>query len=78
MNSEKRKTILNDQKKYGANMYNYKKQLMLWANIISALGIMSFKGIVPKILASSVINKTIVASCVEVSKEACLFMIFTP
>ena len=51
---------------------------MLWANIISALGIMSFKGIVPKILASSVINKTIVASCVEVSKEACLFMIFTP
>ena len=62
---------------------------MVWVNIIKALEIASFKSVYPKILTSSgiclinkyyfsVINKTIVASCLEVSKKACLFMIFTP
>ena len=64
---------------------------MVWVNIIKALGITSFESIYPKILTSSrvrgiglinksyfsVINKTTVASGLEVSKKVCLFMIFT-
>ena len=65
---------------------------MLWTNNLKALGIASFKSIYPEILTSvrvtgirlinksyfSVINKTTVASCLEVSKKACLLMIFIP
>ena len=65
---------------------------MVWVNIIKALGIASCESIYPKILTSnrvrgirlinksyfSVINKTTVASCLKMSKKACLFMIFTP
>ena len=65
---------------------------MMWDNIIKTLEIASFKSIYPKILTSirvrgirlinksyfSVINKTTVTSCLEVSKKACLFMILTP
>ena len=56
---------------------------MVWISIIKALGIASFKGIYPKILTSSkvrgiclinksyfsVIIKTTVARCLEVSKK---------
>ena len=66
--------------------------LMVWVNIINPLEIASFKSIYPKRLTSSrverirltkrsyfgVIYKTTVASCSEVSKKTCLFMIFTP
>ena len=65
---------------------------MIWDNIIKTLEIAGFKSIYPKILTSiwvrgirlitksyfSVINKTTVTSCLEVSKKACLFMILTP
>ena len=69
-----------------------KQKLMVWVNIIKALGIAGFNSIYPKIFMSSrvrgirlihksyfsVINKTTVASCLKMSKKACLFMIFTP
>ena len=59
---------------------------MIWDNIIKALRIASFKGIHPKIFTSSkvrgiclisksyfsVINKTTVTSCLEVSKKSLL------
>ena len=65
---------------------------MVWVNIIKALGIASFDCIYPKIFTSSkirgvglinksyfsFINKTTVASFMEVSKKARLFIIFTP
>ena len=63
---------------------------MVWVNIIKALRIASLKCIYPKssrLVGSegsassinlSVMNKTTVASCLEVSKKVCLFMTFTP
>ena len=63
---------------------------MVWVNIIKALRIASLKSIYPKssrLVGSeesassinlSVMNKTTVASCLEVSKKAYLFMTFTP
>ena len=64
---------------------------MVWVNITKAVEIASFKSAYPKILKSStvqgirlinksyfsVIYETTVASCLEVSKKARLFMIFT-
>ena len=59
---------------------------MVWVNIIKTLRVACFKSIYRKILTSSrvrgihlsVINKTIAASCLKMSKKACLFMIFIP
>ena len=62
------------------------KYLMVWVNIIKFRGIATFKSIYPKILTSSrvrgiclfnksdfsVINKSDMASCLELSKSACL------
>ena len=65
---------------------------MVWVNIIKALGMAAFKSIYPKIFTSSsvrgiplinksyfsVTNKTTVASCLKMSKKACLLMICIP
>ena len=67
------------------------KKLMVWVNIIKPLEIASFNSIYPKMLTPvsirgirltnqsyfSVIGKTTMASCLEVSKKVCLFMLFT-
>ena len=64
---------------------------MIWVNIIKPLGRASFKSNYLNIFTSSrvrgirlisksyfsVIDNTTVANCLEVSKKACLFMIFT-
>ena len=63
---------------------------MIWVNIIKPLGRASFKSNYLNIFTSSrvrgirlisksyfsVIDNTTVANCLEVSKKACLFMIF--
>ena len=69
-----------------------KQKLMVWVNIIKPLGTASFNSICPKILMFSrvsgihlinksyvcIINETTFTSCLEMSKNTCLFMIFTP